>query len=156
MNIDLEQISEILKAEGNLVSPVDPDRVVFIGDTHGDFEATEAVFDRYFDDDTVLTFLGDYVDRGPKSRKNIDFLLQRKLDHPERVILLQGNHEGIKYRRFGPVNFWNSLSPGDREKYGDLLAALPLVFSWKNLIAVHGGLPDVEDIHEVERIERGD
>lgn len=156
MSVDFARVSEIVESEGNLVKPNNPGRLVFVGDTHGDLQASKTVFERYFHRDVVLVFLGDYVDRGQKSRENINFLLQKKLDHPEKVILLQGNHEGIKYRKFGPVNFWNSLSPGDREKYQDILSNLPLVFTWKNLIATHGGLPDVESLREVNEIEGGD
>lgn len=156
MSVDFERVSEIIESEGNLVTPNNAGRMVFVGDTHGDLQASKTVFKRYFGEKTVLTFLGDYVDRGPRSRENINFLLQKKLDHPDKVILLQGNHEGIKYRKFGPVNFWNSLSPGDREKYGDLLSELPLALSWDGLIATHGGLPDVSGLEEIEEIEGGE
>lgn len=155
MSVDFTRVSEVLESEGNLVKPDNPGRMVFVGDTHGDLQAAKTVFERYFDGKTVLSFLGDYVDRGDRSRENINFLLQKKLNHPDKVILLQGNHEGIKYRKFGPVNFWNSLSPGDREKYKDLLSELPLALSWDGLIATHGGLPDVSSLEEIEKIERG-
>jgi len=155
MSVDVARVSEIIESEGNLVKPDNPGRMVFVGDTHGDLQATKTVFERYFDGKTVLAFLGDYVDRGDRSRENINFLLQKKINHPDKVILLQGNHEGIKYRKFGPVNFWNSLSPGDREKYGDLLSMLPLALSWDGLIATHGGLPDVSCLEEIDKIERG-
>ena len=156
MKIDYRKIKSIIEKEGNLVSPENPGRFVFVGDTHGDLNASRTVFERYFDDRTSLVFLGDYVDRGEKSEENVNYLLEKKVDNPDRVFLLQGNHEGLKYRKFGPVNFWNSLSPGDREKYLNLLAELPLAFSWNGIIATHGGLPDVGSLEEVDTIERGE
>lgn len=156
MSINFEEIEAIIKEEGNLVSPNNPERLVFIGDTHGDLEASRKIFERYFNDKTVLVFLGDYVDRGEKSKENVNYLLEKKIRHPNRVFLLQGNHEGLKYRKFGPVNFWNSLSPGDREKYQNLLSKLPLAFSWDGLIATHGGLPDVSSLEEIEKIKGGE
>ena len=96
------------------------------------------------------------MDRGERSKENVNYLLEKKLRNPDQVFLLQGNHEGLKYRKFGPVNFWNSLSPGDREKYLNLLAELPLVFSWQGIIATHGGLPDVSELEEIENIEGGE
>ncbi|MBS3788690.1 serine/threonine protein phosphatase [Candidatus Bipolaricaulota bacterium] len=156
MFVNSEEIEAILEKEGNLVTPDNPGRLVFVGDTHGDLAASQRVFERYFDGKTALIFLGDYVDRGDKSEENVNYLLKKKLNNPDRVFLLQGNHEGIKYRKFGPVNFWNSISPGDREKYQNLLANLPLAFSWNGLIATHGGLPDVSNIEEIDEIKGGE
>ncbi len=42
--------------------------------------------------DTVV-FLGDYVDRGPDSRKVIDLMLELYKAHPKRLVFLRGNHE---------------------------------------------------------------
>lgn len=156
MKVDFDELDEIFEAEGNLVTPDDPDRLVFVGDTHGDLEASRTVFNRYKDPGTTTTFLGDYVDRGPKSEENINYLLGKKLENPDSVFLLQGNHEGMKYREFGPVNFWNTLSPGEKEQYQNLLSKLPLAFSWGKLIATHGALPDVNRLDEIESIQGGD
>ena len=155
MNIDYQEVESIIERD-NLVQPENPGRFVFIGDTHGDLQASQTVFERYFNKDTTLVFLGDYVDRGEKSEENVNYLLNKKLENPNRVILLQGNHEGLRYRKFGPVNFWNSLSPGEREKYQNLLSELPLVFSWNGIVATHGGLPDVSSPEDINEIEGGD
>lgn len=156
MKVNFDELSGIFEAEGNLVTPEKLDRLVLVGDTHGDLQSTRKVFDRYQKPGTTITFLGDYVDRGPKSEENINYLLEKKLDNPDSLYLLQGNHEGMKYREFGPVNFWNDLSPGERERYQDLLAKLPLAFSWDNLIATHGALPDVNDLEDIDGIDGGD
>ncbi|MCJ7571192.1 MAG: metallophosphoesterase, partial [Candidatus Thermoplasmatota archaeon] len=39
-------------------------KVVFIGDTHGDFNTTKAIVKKFFEYDH-LVFLGDYIDREP-------------------------------------------------------------------------------------------
>ena len=155
MDLNFEELNELFEAEGNLVSPEEADRVVFVGDTHGDIEASRAVFERYFNAGTVITFLGDYVDRGPKSEENLTYLLRKKQENPQRIFLLQGNHEGMKFREFGPVDFWSSLSPGEKEKYQELLAKLPLAFSRQEVIATHGALPDVESLAEIDEIQGG-
>ncbi len=156
MDLNFAELNELFESEGNLVAPEEPKRVVFVGDTHGDLESSRTVFDRYFEPGTVITFLGDYVDRGPKSEENLQYLLRKKLENPRRVFLLQGNHEGMKFREFGPVDFWSSLSPGEKEKYQKLLAKLPLVFSWGKLIATHGALPDLEKMEAIDQIKGGD
>ena len=68
-------------------------KVVFVGDTHGDLEASQKVIKDYLKPENKIVFLGDYVDRGPKSKENLDFLLKTKEKYPNQVYLLQGNHE---------------------------------------------------------------
>ena len=130
-------------------------KTVFVGDTHGDLEATKQVMNKYLNAHQIV-FLGDYVDRGDKSKKNIDYLLKMKQKYPDKIHLLQGNHEGYKYRKSSPASFWDSLERKEKEKYKDKLAKLPLVFSMGNIIALHGALPDIDDLSEVENIEPKD
>ncbi len=53
----------------------------------------------------TLIFLGDYVDRGPKSRQVITTLLQLKKKTNLRLVFLKGNHEFM---------FYNYLTGADR------------------------------------------
>ncbi len=50
-------------------------KAVFVGDTHGDLEASQLVLERFEseldDEETYLVFLGDFVDRGDRSKENI-------------------------------------------------------------------------------------
>ncbi len=76
-----EEIKELLnEAEKSFVSEakliqLESGKVIFVGDTHGDLEATEKIVHRYLKSDNKLVFLGDYVDRGPASLENINFLI---------------------------------------------------------------------------------
>jgi len=70
-----------------------------IGDIHGMYnhliellDKIETVIDQKYSDDVTFVFLGDYVDRGPDSRKVVDLLLQR-IDDNMNDIILPGNHE---------------------------------------------------------------
>ena len=154
MNTD--EILNIIKNENNLLEPEVEGEIVFVGDTHGDFESSQYVFDKLPPEKYNLVFLGDYVDRGQHSKENIDFLLSQKERNPTRVFLLQGNHEGYRYQKFSPVDFWSGLSPKESEKYQKILSRLPLAFSWNGIIATHGGLPDINSIKEIDQIEGGD
>lgn len=46
-------------------------------------------------DQDKIVFLGDYIDRGPDSRKIVEFLMIQQRVAPDRFICLQGNHEGM-------------------------------------------------------------
>lgn len=152
----LQQASELFTTQGRLIELPARGRAVFVGDTHGDYEASQTVVERYLDSETVLVFLGDYVDRGPQSLENILFLLEQKLKHPENVFLLQGNHEGWKYTKFSPADFWYELDEERRRDFAETLALLPLMASTPNgVLAAHAGLPDVQTLSEIKQIEFG-
>lgn len=129
---------------------------VFVGDTHGDREATERVLERFPPGEHVLAFLGDYVDRGSDSLGNLTLLLEAKLAHPDSVRLLMGNHEAWAVRPFSPADFWQGLSPNAEEALGNVLLGLPFAaYHPAGVLALHGALPDVGDPAEISRISLG-
>lgn len=67
-------------------------RTIAIGDVHGCAEALAALVDAIQPtrDDTIVT-LGDYIDRGPDSRRVIELLLE--LSQRCHLVPLIGNHE---------------------------------------------------------------
>ena len=65
---------------------------IIIGDIHGCFNSLQALLPQVLDRADTLVFLGDYIDRGPESRKVVDRILELKNDFP-RIITLMGNHE---------------------------------------------------------------
>ena len=87
----------------------------------------------------------------------MDYLLQTKCEHPERLILLAGNHEGTAENPSLPPIFGTPFQLRSRELYGALFAKFPLaVTSGNGILGLHGGLPDLGDLEEINRIERGD
>ena len=116
--------------------------MIFVGDTHGDFEASQKVIKDYLKPGNKIVFLGDYVDRGPYSRENLDFLLEVKAKNPNQIYLLQGNHEGHHILKFYPAEFWESLSQKEYKKYCSIVEKFPLIIITKDIIALHGALPD--------------
>lgn len=77
--------------------------IVNIGDIHGygdliqkDNLITEGLRDKL---DLIYVFHGDYIDRGPKSRETLDYVLNLKRTYPNQVYLLEGNHE-VHLRRY--------------------------------------------------------
>jgi serine/threonine protein phosphatase 1 len=70
-------------------------RTFAIGDIHGDLEGLETVFARLpkLEPTDTVVFVGDYVDRGPKSSQVVDFVRTLHRRVPARVVALRGNHE---------------------------------------------------------------
>ncbi|MCM8762258.1 MAG: serine/threonine protein phosphatase [Candidatus Omnitrophica bacterium] len=131
-------------------------KVVFLGDTHGDYNTTRMIIKGFINKDNhYIVMLGDYVDRGKDSRKNIDFLLDTKKKHPN-LIMLAGNHEMFFVRECSPSDFWDSLSKEDYEYYKNIFSELPLVISGNGFLGLHGALPDIEKIEDIDTIQPGD
>lgn len=151
----LGEAEKTFASESKLIQ-LESGRAIFVGDTHGDLEATEKVIRKYLKPKNKLVFLGDYVDRGPASLENINFLLGQKLEHLDSLYLLMGNHEGHTVFTFHPADFWEGLDADLRRRYSDVLARLPLAVSTPNgIIALHGALPDVSRLEDINKIEPG-
>ena len=153
----LEKAVIVFEKEPRLIQLPSQGKVVFVGDTHGDLDASQQVIHRYFKKPYRIVFLGDYVDRGNSSEENIEYLLKIKLEHPEEIFLLSGNHEGFMVKQFYPANFWSSISIEERKRYGVLFSRFPLAATTQNgILALHGALPELRYLEEMEQIELGD
>jgi hypothetical protein len=151
------EAGEIFEKESRLIHLSSWGKIVFVGDTHGDIDATKQVIHYYLKASYRIAFLGDYVDRGLNSRENILYLLHIKKEHPDQLFLLAGNHEGYLAKEFYPANFWKTLSSEERETYGLLFSKFPLAIASENgVLALHGGLPELESLRDVDQIEWGD
>jgi serine/threonine protein phosphatase 1 len=70
-------------------------RTFAIGDIHGDAEALYkllACFPELDADDTIV-FVGDYVDRGPRSKDVVSYVRGLHKQTKAKVVALRGNHE---------------------------------------------------------------
>jgi hypothetical protein len=138
-------------------------RIVAIGDLHGDLVNTRAVLKLVgvIDDqghwsggDTILVQTGDMIDRGDESKGVMDLLRRLKPEAESaggRVINLLGNHELMNLQ-----GDWRYVSQGDlavfggrtarlqafsREgEYGRWLASLQTVAKVGDTVFLHGGL----------------
>ncbi len=153
----IDKTGKIFEKESRLIQIPSQGKVVFVGDTHGDLDASQQVMQQYLKQPYRIVFLGDYVDRGDDSEENIRYLMGLKLQHPEEIFFLAGNHEGFMVKEFHPSSFWSSISFEEREGYGRLFSKLPLAATTQNgILAVHGALPDLGSLEEISRIELGD
>lgn len=153
----LDKAREILEDEPRLVALPNRGKAIFVGDTHGDLDATQKVTDKYLNEENTVVFLGDYVDRGDHSLENILHLLMLKVQYPRNLILLMGNHEGFLVKEFYPANFWLELSLEKREMFNRTLVCLPFaVYSTNGVLGLHGALPDVERPEDINAVKPGD
>lgn len=153
----VDQASKVLEKEPRLIRLPSKGKVVFVGDTHGDLDASHQVIQRYFKKFHSIVFLGDYVDRGSHSKENIHYLLELKLKYPEEIFLLAGNHEGFMVKELYPANFWEPLSVEERERYGLLFSQFPLAATTQNgILALHGVFPDLKSLDDIDQITWGD
>jgi hypothetical protein len=129
-------------------------KFVFVGDTHGDLGASKKILDRHSQYDTKICFLGDYVDRGNNSKGNIDYLLEKRDEHPDNIFLLQGNHENNMVYPIHPAytSFWNDLSSTEKTEYNEIFQEFPLAVSVGGIIALHGALPNMENVKKINDI----
>jgi serine/threonine protein phosphatase 1 len=74
------------------VSPTLAERLIVIGDIHGDATRLGALLRLLSQRTERLIFVGDYVNRGPASREVIQQLLDLQQKRPETCFLL-GNHD---------------------------------------------------------------
>jgi serine/threonine protein phosphatase 1 len=70
-------------------------RTFAVGDIHGDIDGLTRVFARLppLEPTDTVVFVGDYVDRGPRSAQVIDFVRSVEREGPARIVALRGNHE---------------------------------------------------------------
>jgi len=100
-----------------------------IGDIHGCYQSLVNMLKLIGDTDDTIIFLGDYIDRGPDSKKVVDLIVQLKKELP-RVITLLGNHESMFLRFLNGMDhklFLRSGGQNTLESYGlDISSGNPL------------------------------
>ena len=67
-----------------------------------------------------------------------------------------GNHDACQIVGCQPRDFWDSLNSKQKEYYAKELAKLPLAASIGNVIALHGALPNVKSLGEIDKIVDAD
>jgi Calcineurin-like phosphoesterase len=151
------------KISNKIVELQIPEKLVIIGDVHGDLQALNSILRKIKIEKFVLNhnnkiiFLGDYVDRGLGSVEVLHTICSLKIRHPHSVVLMRGNHEA-------PIEFpisSHDLPKRMAERFGRRIGAeiyqtkIMKLFQLLYLITivegelflVHGGVPtDLSDV----------
>ncbi|MHC1601484.1 MAG: metallophosphoesterase family protein [Candidatus Nezhaarchaeales archaeon] len=130
------------------------DRLIIVGDLHGDYSSlikilSETGLKSKIPENTVVVFLGDYIDRGRESPHVIYEVFKLKLREPNSVVLLRGNHEGPPELPVYPHDFPMHLSHVYRERWEEVYDSITSCFNYfyacaileGSLFIVHGGVP---------------
>jgi len=130
-----------------------------IGDIHGCYDQLVELVDKCNAYDPTckhrkLVFLGDYIDRGPKSKQVIEYLKTL----PQERVCLKGNHEDMaigqspNYAHGFENGYYNWMGGGGdkteasypegkmSEEHKEWIRNLPLHYQDKHRIFVHAGL----------------
>ena len=143
--------------------------VKIFGDLHGQFYDLMRLFAEYGSPSTAgdiayidYLFLGDYVDRGAHSLETIALLLALKIEHPENVHLLRGNHEEADINALFGFRIECVERLGERvgehawRRFNSLFEWLPLAAVIEDKVCcMHGGIGrSIETIEQIEQLER--
>lgn len=125
-----------IEREGGLVN-LKASPTVVVGDIHGDMESLRVILDgsrveSRLDEGWRLVFLGDYADRGPDSLAVYEKILRLKVEYPNAVVLMKGNHEALDLVPLHPHDLPERL----REAHGKAGDAI-----YRSLLSLHSDLP---------------
>ncbi|MEM9137190.1 MAG: metallophosphoesterase family protein [Cyanobacteria bacterium P01_F01_bin.42] len=135
-------------------------RTIMIGDVHGHYDGLMKLMDLLAPTSVDrIYFMGDLVDRGPKSCQVVDFVKSQGYS------CLRGNHEEMmiaacnpEQRDYTPFQFWSSCggketiesydSPDHLRAHVDWFQTLPVFIDLGHLWLVHAG------VHPKKAIEK--
>ena len=94
----IDKVYPIIEKEESLLELEPP--IYICGDRHGQFYDLLRIFEICkYPPESKFLFLGDYVDRGKNSLECILLLLCLKIQFPDKIYLLRGNHESADINR---------------------------------------------------------
>ncbi|KAG0587730.1 hypothetical protein KC19_2G187400 [Ceratodon purpureus] len=172
--MDCNEISELCDAAERLFSQESSvlqirAPVKIFGDLHGQFGDLMRLFDEYGSPSTAgdityidYLFLGDYVDRGQHSLETITLLLALKIEYPNNVHLIRGNHEAADINALFGFRIECIERMGERDgiwawqRINQLFNWLPLAaLIEKKIICMHGGIGrSINHVHQIESLQR--
>lgn len=154
--------TNLMKKEPNVLRMKEP--VIIVGDIHGQYYDMIHMFEKVVDQRNLpsanMLFLGDYVDRGSYSIEVLVFLYSLKINFPQQVIMLRGNHESRAMTEH--FTFREEVLrkyDGDESVYEHFIEsfeAMPIAADVNgDYLCMHGGIsPELQTVDDINRIDR--
>ena len=149
----LPVIESIFNSENAVIHTAAATPILVVADLHGDLNALRLALQKksVLGCGTVI-FLGDYIDRGPASLDVLERLFLLKIEEPDKIILLRGNHELRETNRF--EGLFRDLDHDE-----DMYARINQVFDnmpvaaviSDQIFCVHGGIPGPVKLSEITK-----
>ena len=147
------------------------ERQIAIGDVHGDYELLKYLIEhsiKFNAKTDQLIFLGDLIDRGLNTKAVIEYVSYLKINYPDNIIILVGNHEEIAFDALKQMDdvygtdiylsWWNIGGRETLQSFKDVDEAknmlLPFIenmnlyYKTDSHIFVHAGIPDRRSLIE--------
>ncbi|KAH7561315.1 hypothetical protein JRO89_XS10G0210700 [Xanthoceras sorbifolium] len=162
-----DSAERIFSSEPSVIQLKAPIKI--FGDLHGQFGDLMRLFDEYGAPSTAgdiayidYLFLGDYVDRGQHSLETITLLLALKVEYPNNVHLIRGNHEAADINALFGFRIECIERMGERDgiwawhRINRLFNWLPLAaLIEKKIICMHGGIGrSINHVEQIENLQR--
>jgi serine/threonine-protein phosphatase 2B catalytic subunit len=138
--------------------------VIIVGDIHGQFYDMIHMFEKVVDQRNLpksnMLFLGDYVDRGNYSIEVCIFLYCLKINFPNEVIMLRGNHESramtehFTFREEVLKKYDNDENV--YELFIESFEAMPIAADVNgDYLCMHGGIsPEMHSLDDINKVNR--
>lgn len=144
------------------------DRIYAIPDIHGRADLLELLIKKLRKDENIdfkkdkIVFLGDFIDRGPDSKKVIDIVRNLERVNPASVVVLAGNHEWLCINAHNPLHsrsavfLWHANGGGATvasyfplnfipEEVIKWMVELPLFYETEGFFFSHAPIPREEN-----------
>ncbi|MDD3248329.1 MAG: metallophosphoesterase [Methanosarcina sp.] len=155
LNLLFPKINNVLGSEPAVlrIDPASTESIMLIGDIHGDLDALDFVIGMREElGCKYMLFLGDYVDRGMQGTEVLIKLFRLKLEEPQNIFLLRGNHEtvdmNIYYGFFEEIGFDRGFLLNVSRTYDRLPVAAVIS---GHTFCVHGGINGTESVDTITK-----